>query len=320
MDEAEQFLPLYLRFIKGVVDSNDLPLNVSREILQQDDRVTSIKNALTKRVLGMLEKLSKDDAEQYQTFWEQFGEVLKEGAGEDFANREAIAKLLRFNSSTQADAAQSVSLESYVERMVDGQDKVYYLIADSIENASNSPHLEIFKDRGIEVLLMHDRIDEWMMGSLTEFDGKPMQDVMRGDLSLPGDDPDKSEDAKASDTDPLTERMQSALGDRVEAIRQSKRLKESPACLVLENDAMGAQMRRIMAASGQAMPESKPIFEYNPDHALLKRLDQEVDEDRFKDLLLILFDQAALADGTALKDSADYVKRLNRLLVELLND
>lgn len=319
MDEAEQFLPLYLRFIKGVIDSNDLPLNVSREILQQDDRVTSIKNALTKRVLGMLDKLAKDDAEQYQAFWDQFGEVLKEGAGEDFANREAIAKLLRFSGSTQADATESVSLEGYVERMVEGQDKIYYLVADSFENASNSPHLEIFKDRGIEVLLMHNRIDEWMMGSLTEFDGKQMQDVMRGDLTLPGDDPKNDDEEAKSDDDPLSERMKEALGDRVEAIRQSKRLKESPACLVLENDAMGAQMRRIMEASGQAMPESKPIFEYNPEHALLKRLDQETDEDRFKDLLLVLFDQAALADGTALKDSADYVRRLNRLLVELLN-
>ncbi len=318
MDEAEQFLPLYLRFVKGVVDSSDLPLNVSREILQQDERVTTIKNALTKRVLTMLEKLAKDDADAYQSFWDQFGEVLKEGAGEDFSNRETIAKLLRFSSSKQPSETQAVSLEDYCGRMVEGQDSIYYLVADSFENACNSPHLEVFKDRGIEVILMYDRIDEWLMGSLTEFDGKQMQDVMRGELVLPGEE--KSEDdAQDAADDALTERMKTALGDRVEAIRPSKRLKDSPACLVLEDHAMGAQMRRIMEASGQAMPESKPIFEYNPDHALVQRLDQESDEDRFKDLLLVLFDQAALADGTHLKDSADYVRRLNRLLVELLS-
>ncbi|MGI9325131.1 MAG: molecular chaperone HtpG [Pseudomonadales bacterium] len=317
MDEAEQFLPLYLRFVKGVVDSSDLPLNVSREILQQDERVTTIKNALTKRVLTMLEKLSKDDADSYQSFWDQFGEVLKEGAGEDFNNREAIAKLLRFSSSNQPSETQAVSLEDYSGRMVEGQNSIYYLVADSFENACNSPHLEVFKDRGIEVVLMYDRIDEWLMGSLTEFDGKPLQDVMRGELALPGEEkPD--DDAQQAD-DALSERMKEALGERVEAIRPSKRLKDSPACLVLEDHAMGAQMRRIMEASGQAMPESKPIFEYNPDHALVQRLDQESDEDRFKDLLLVLFDQAALADGTTLKDSADYVRRLNRLLVELLS-
>jgi molecular chaperone HtpG len=317
MDEAEQFLPLYLRFVKGVVDSNDLPLNVSREILQQDERVTSIKNALTKRVLTMLDKLGKDDAEAYQGFWDEFGEVLKEGAGEDFANREAIAGLLRFSSSTADSNVQSRSLAAYCESMIDGQDKIYYLVADSYENAKDSPHLEVFRERGIEVLLLHDRIDEWMMGSLTEFDGKQFQDVMRGDLTLPGEAADdKDEDSK--DDDPLTERMSTALGDRVEAVRVSKRLKDSPACLVLEDNAMGAQMRRIMEASGQAMPESKPIFEYNPEHQLVQRLDQETDEDRFSDLLLVLFDQAALADGSTLKDSAGYVKRLNRLLLELL--
>jgi molecular chaperone HtpG len=317
MDEAEQFLPLYLRFVKGVVDSNDLPLNVSREILQQDERVTSIKNALTKRVLTMLDKLGKDDAEAYQGFWDEFGEVLKEGAGEDFANREAIAGLLRFSSSTADSSVQSRSLAAYCESMIDGQDKIYYLVADSYENAKDSPHLEVFRERGIEVLLLHDRIDEWMMGSLTEFDGKQFQDVMRGDLTLPGEAADdKDEDSK--DDDPLTERMSTALGDRVEAVRVSKRLKDSPACLVLEDNAMGAQMRRIMEASGQAMPESKPIFEYNPEHQLVQRLDQETDEDRFSDLLLVLFDQAALADGSTLKDSAGYVKRLNRLLLELL--
>lgn len=319
MDQAEQFLPLYLRFVKGVVDSNDLPLNVSRELLQEDDRVTTIKGALTKRVLSMIEKLGKDDADAYQKFVDEFGEVLKEGVGEDFANREAIARLLRFSSSRTAGEDKTASLENYLENRVEGQEAIYYLTAESLTNARNSPHLEVFKERGIEVLLLCDRIDEWMMGSLTEFDGKPMQDIMRGDLKLPGDPPEAADDDADEAEDPLADRIKTALGDHVDKVRASKRLKDSPACLVLSDFAMGAQMRRIMEASGQAMPESKPIFEYNPEHALLKRLADETDEDRFQELLLILFDQAALADGTALKDSAAYVQRLNRLLLELLS-
>jgi molecular chaperone HtpG len=324
MDEAEQFLPLYLRFVKGVVDSNDLPLNVSREILQQDERVTSIRNALTKRVLNMLDTMAGKEPEKYQLFWNEFGEVLKEGAGEDFANREAIGKLLRF-SSTQDDAAEKhVSLDAYLERMVDGQDKIYYLISDSHENAKSSPHLEVFKKRGIEVLVMFDRIDEWLMSSLTEYAGKNFQDVMRGDLELPGDDAaseDSDEDAKEADAnEQLTERIAAVLEDKVESVRPSKRLTDSPACLVLADFAMGAQMRRIMEATGQAMPEAKPIFEYNADHPLLERLDSESDEDRFRDLVLILFDQASLADGTPLTDASAYVGRLNQLLVTLLSD
>ncbi|MEM1432935.1 MAG: molecular chaperone HtpG [Pseudomonadota bacterium] len=318
MDEAEQFLPLYLRFVKGIVDSNDLPLNVSRELLQEDDKVTSIKSALTKRVLSMIEKLGKDDPEAYQGFIDEFGEVLKEGVGEDFGNRETIAGLLRFHSSRESGDQKTVSLEDYLGRMVDGQEAIYYLTAESLTNARNSPHLEVFKDRGIEVLLLCDRIDEWMMGSFNEFDGKPMTDVMRGDLKLPGD-PEQAEDDADDADDPLAERIKGALGERVEKVRASKRLKDSPACLVLSEFAMGAQMRRIMEASGQALPESKPIFEYNPEHALLERLADEADEDRFQELLLILFDQAALADGTALDDSSAYVQRINRLLLELLS-
>ncbi|MEM6709363.1 MAG: molecular chaperone HtpG [Pseudomonadota bacterium] len=318
MDEAEQFLPLYLRFIKGIVDSNDLPLNVSRELLQEDDRVTTIKNALTKRALTMIGKLAKDDPEAYTAFIEDFGDVLKEGVGEDFANREDIARLLRFYSTRADGDTKDASLETYVERMIEGQESIYYLTAESLTNAKSSPHLEVFRERGIEVLLLTDRIDEWMMGSLTEFDGKPMQDIMRGDLSLPGD-PEEKEDSGEGADDALTERIKGVLGDQVEAVRPSKRLKDSPACLVLSDMAMGAQMRRIMEASGQALPESKPIFEYNPDHALLERLAEESDEDRFGELLRILFDQAALADGTVPKDTGAYVQRLNRLLLELLN-
>jgi molecular chaperone HtpG len=324
MDQAEQFLPLYLRFVKGIVDSNDLPLNVSRELLQEDDRVTSIRNALTKRVLNMLETMADKEPEKYQTFWNEFGEVLKEGAGEDFANREAICKLLRFSSTHDQDAEKHVSLDAYLERMVEGQDKIYYLVAESHDNAKSSPHLEVFRKRGIEVLLMYDRIDEWLMSSLTEFAEKPFQDVMRGDLVLPGDEADSDDEAdkaKADDAnEQLTQRIEKVLAERVETVRPSKRLTDSPACLVLPEFALGAQMRRIMEASGQSLPESKPIFEYNPGHPLLERLDRESDEDRFRDLVLILFDQASLADGSALTDASAYVGRLNALLVNLLSD
>lgn len=317
MDEAEQFLPLYLRFIKGVVDSNDLPLNVSREILQQDDRVTSIRGALVKRALGMLENLAKQQPEDYQSFINEFGEVLKEGAGEDFANREAILKLLRFSSTADAAEEKHVSLTDYLGRMVEGQEKIYYLVAESFANAKASPHLEVFRKRGIEVLLLFDRVDEWMMSSVYEFDGKSFQDIMRGDLDLPGT-AEAEEEARETETGALTERISAVLGDRVEAVRPSRRLTDSPACLVLGAHDPGAQMRRILEATGQAMPESKPVFEYNAAHPLLKRLDQEADESRFADLVLILFDQASLADGAALKDAAAYVSRLNQLLLALL--
>ncbi len=320
MDEAEQFLPLYLRFIKGVVDSNDLPLNVSREILQQDDRVTTIRNALTKRALNMLETLAKKEPENYQTFINEFGELLKEGAGEDFANRDAILKLLRFATTTDALEEKHVGLDEYIERMAEGQDKIYYLVAESIENARSSPHLEVFRKKGIEVVLLFDRIDEWMMSSLTEYDGKAFVDVMRGDLELPGDATDADEEKAVEETSALTERIKSVLEEVVEDVRPSQRLTDSPACLVLGAHDPGAQMRRILEATGQAMPESKPVFEYNAEHPLLIRLDQEADEDRFKDLVLILFDQASLADGTALKDASAYVNRLNQLLLALLNE
>ncbi len=323
MDDAEQFLPLYLRFMKGVVDSNDLPLNVSREILQQDERVTSIRNALTKRVLTMMDTMAKKEPEDYQALWDEFGEVLKEGAGEDFANREALAKLLRFASTKGDSNTKSVSLETYLERKVEAQDKIYYICAETFETASRSPHLEIFKDRNVEVLVMFDRIDEWLMSMLTEYDGTQFVDVMRGDVTLPGESKNDEENAagdeKKEDDHPLVERIQGVLTEKVEGVRTSKRLTQSPACLVLAEDAMGAQMRRIMEQSGQAMPEAKPYFEFNPDHPLLSRLDSEPDEDRFAELVEILFDQASLAEGGSLQDPAQYVDRLNRLLLELLD-
>ena len=324
MDDAEQFLPLYLRFVKGVIDSNDLPLNVSREILQQDDRVTSIRNAVTKRVLSMLEDMAKKDPEQYQLFWDEFGEVLKEGAGEDFANRAALTKLLRFASTHEGaeSGKKVVGLEQYLERKVEGQDTIYYICAEAYETASRSPHLEIFKERGVEVLVLFDRIDEWLMSSLTEYEGTKFVDVMRGDVTLPGEEAAKDGDDEAKDKDedehPLVERIAAVVGEKVKGVRPSKRLTGSPACLVLSEDAMGIQMRRIMEASGQSMPESKPFFEFNPNHPLVERLENEVDEDRFAELVGVLFDQASLAEGGSLQDPAGYVERLNRLLLELL--
>lgn len=323
MDDAEQFLPLYLRFVKGVIDSNDLPLNVSREILQQDDRVTSIRNAVTKRVLSMLEDMAKKDPEQYQLFWDEFGEVLKEGAGEDFANRASLTKLLRFASTHESAESDKkvVGLDQYLERKMEGQDTIYYICAEAYETASRSPHLEIFKERGVEVLVLFDRIDEWLMSSLTDYEGTKFVDVMRGDVTLPGEDAAKdSDNAKDKDEDehPLVERITAVVGEKVKGVRPSKRLTGSPACLVLSEDAMGIQMRRIMEASGQSMPESQPFFEFNPGHPLVERLENEVDEDRFAELVGVLFDQASLAEGGSLQDPAGYVERLNRLLLELL--
>ena len=321
LDDAEQFLPMYLRFVKGVVDSNDLPLNVSRELLQQDERVTSIRNALTKRVLDLLSKMAKSEPQDYQTFWENFGEVLKEGPAEDFSNRERVAKLLRFASSHTDEELQNVSLEDYVSRMVEGQDKIYYVCADNFATAKNSPQLEAFRKRGIEVLLAYDRIDDWLFSGLNEFDGKSLQDVARGELSLPGEAPDAAE--QASEDDALAARIKEVLGDQVEGVRSSSRLTDSAACLVLGEHDMGAQMRRLMEAAGQALPDSKATLEINLEHPLLQRmelqrLDDEADEQRFAEIARLLFDQAQLADGGQLQDPAAYVTRVNALLTELL--
>ncbi len=341
MDQADQFLPLYLRFVRGVVDSSDLPLNISREILQQDDRVRTIKNALVKRVLGMLGKL---DAEAYGAVWDEFGQVLKEGIGEDFANRDALLGLLRFASTFEADPAQRTSLKDYIGRRAgdsqeDAQeesgeeenkeleakdekskqgDKIYYLVADSDAAARQNPHLEAFRERGIEVLLLTDRIDEWWISFVDGFGGKTFQDIARGELDLDGDeDGDKS--VKDDQAEPLLKRIREALDDKVESVRKSKRLTDSPACLVLGEGDMGSQMRRILEATGQTAPDSKPHFEVNLAHPLIVRLDSEPDEDRFKDLVSILFDQASLAEGNPVAEPGAYVQRINKLLVTLLD-
>ena len=320
MDQAESFLPLYLRFIKGVVDSNDLSLNVSREILQKDPIIDSMKSALTKRVLDMLEKLAKNEPEKYQGFWKNFGQVLKEGPAEDFANKEKIAGLLRFASTHEDGGEQTVSLAQYLERAKEGQDKIYYLTGETYAQVKNSPHLEVFRKKGIEVLLLTDRIDEWLMSYLSEFDGKTFVDVARGDLDL--GNLDSEEDKKAAEEvakakEGLVERIKTALGDSVSEVRVSHRLTDSPAILAIGEQDLGLQMRQILEASGQKVPDSKPIFEFNPAHPLIEKLDAEQSEERFGDLSHILFDQAALAAGDSLKDPAAYVRRLNKLLVEL---
>ena len=319
MDEAEQFLPLYLRFVKGIVDSNDLPLNVSREILQQDAAVESMRSALTKRILDMLGKLAKKGGEDYALFWKEFGQVLKEGPAEDFANKEKIAKLLRFSSTHTDLEEQNQSLEDYVSRMQEKQDKIYYVVAENFNTAKKSPHLEVFRKKGIEVLLLSDRVDDWLMNHLQEFDGKQFQDVARGALDLePESEEEKAEQEKLQkESEALVERLGKVLEDKVAEVRATSRLTDSPACLVVGDFDMGAQMRRIMEAAGQPVPESKPILEVNPTHPLLGMLDREADEDRFSDLANIVFDQAHLAEGGQLDDPATYVSRLNKLLLEM---
>lgn len=315
MDDAEQFLPLYLRFIKGVLDTRELSLNVSRELLQQDPNVEKIKSALTKRGLDMLKKLAKDK-EQYQTFWNTFGSVLKEGPGEDPSNREKIAGLLRFASTHTDTATQEHALADYVERMKEGQKKIYYVVADSFNAAKNSPHLEIFRKKGIEVLLLSDRIDDWLMSHLTEFDGKTFADVAKGELDL-GDVEDEEEKKAQEETakakEDLVKRVKEALGDGVQEVKITHRLTDSPACVVLPEHEMGYQMRRIMEAAGQPLPEVKPILELNPSHALVARL-EGADGDLFTQLSYILLDQAIIAEGGHLDDPAAYVKRLNSVL------
>lgn len=320
MDDAEQFMPMYLRFVKGVVDSNDLSLNVSREILQQDPAVESMRSALTKRVLDMLGKMAKDkESDNYAKFWKQFGTVLKEGPAEDMANQEKIAKLLRF-STTHTDAEeQDQSLEDYVSRLQEKQDKIYYIVAENFNTARKSPHLEVFRKKGIEVLLLSDRVDDWLMNHLREFDGKQLQDVARGalDLASDSDDDKAAQETLAKESEALIGRLAAVLENKVSEVRATARLTDSVACLVVGEDDMGAQMRRIMESAGQDVPESKPILEINPAHPLALLLDGEADEDRFANLALIILDQATLTEGGHLEDPADYVSRLNSLLVEL---
>jgi len=320
MDEAEKLMPRYLRFIKGVVDSDDLPLNVSREILQHNRKIDTIRQANVKRVLGMLEKMAKNEPEKYQTFWDQFGKVMKEGPAEEFGNKERIAGLLRFASTHNDDDTQNVSLADYIGRMKEGQEKIYYITADSAAAARFSPHLELLKKKGIEVLLLSDRVDEWLVSSLTEFDGKPLQSVAKGALDL-GELEDKEEkeaqEKSAEEHQGLLERVKKVLGETVKEVRVSHRLTDSPACLVVEEHDMSANLARVLKSVGQDAPGTSPIMELNMQHPLLERLDQEPDEDRFADLTRVLFDQAQLAEGGQLDDPAAFVRRLNTLMLNL---
>ena len=320
MDDAEQFLPLYLRFVKGIVDSNDLSLNISREILQNDPQIDKIRSALTKRVLDMLRKMAKKDEAKYGEFWKEFGQVLKEGAAEDASNKEAIAKLLRFATSHDDVPEQAHSLDGYISRMQEGQDKIYYVVAETFNTAKSSPHIEVFRKKGIEVLLLSDRIDDWLISHLREFDGKQFQDVAKGALDL-GEVEDETEKKKheevAEQYKSLVERVKKTLDAEVDEVRITHRLTESPACLVAGEYDMGAQMRRIMESAGQQVPDSKPSLELNPEHPLVAKLDGEQNEERFSDLVSVIFDQAHLAEGGQLHDPATYVKRLNKLLLEL---
>ncbi|GBG15809.1 molecular chaperone HtpG [Novimethylophilus kurashikiensis] len=321
MDDAEQLMPQYLRFVRGVIDSADLPLNVSREILQASREIDGIKAGSVKKVLGLLEDMAENDAEKYQTFWKEFGRVLKEGPGEDFGNKEKIAGLLRF-ASTHADTDEEVvSLKDYIGRMKEGQDKIYYVTADSFAAAKHSPHLEIFRKKGIEVLLLSDRVDEWLMSSLTEFDGKKLQSVAKGDLDLGKleDEAEKEEQKKAEDAfKDLVDKIKTTLGDeKVREVRVTHRLTDSPACLVTGENDMSANLERLLKAAGQKSPNTKPILEINPQHALVSRLKDESDEGRFADWVNLLFEQALLAEGGQLEDPASFVRRLNGLLALL---
>ena len=316
MDDAEQFMPNYLRFMRGLIDSNDLPLNVSREILQDNKITAALRKALTKRSLQMLEKLAKDDAEKYLQFWKEFGLVLKEGPAEDFANKETVAKLLRFASTHHDSSEQTVSLEDYISRMKEGQKSIYYITADSYVAAKNSPHLELFNKKGIEVLLLSDRIDEWMLSYLTEFDSKPLQSITKADLDL-GDLADKeSETQKQRDEafGSFIERVKNLLGERVKTVRLTHNLTDTPAVVSTDNDQMTTQMAKLFAAAGQSVPEVKYTFELNPEHHLVKKVADIADETEFADWVELLLEQAMLAERGSLENSAVFIKRINKLL------
>ena len=320
MDDAEQFMPSYLRFVKGLLDSNDLPLNVSREILQDNKVTQAIRKGCTSRIIKMLERMAKNKADDYQVFWNEFGQVMKEGPAEDAANKEAICKLLRFSSTHTDSQTQDVSLEQYVERMNEGQDKIYYVVADTFTAAKNSPHLEIFRKKGIEVLLLSDRVDEWMMSHLTEFADKPLQSITRGDLDLgklDDEETKKAQEESEKEMAGLVERIKTALGDDVKEVRFTHRLTDSPACVVSDDNDMSSQMQKLMESVGQAAPEAKPVFELNPEHQLVKHLNDEQDEDKFSQWSHVLLDQALLAERGTLKDPTGFVTRLNKLMLEL---
>lgn len=322
MDDAEVFLPNYLRFVRGVIDSQDLPLNVSRELLQDNKQTEAMRQAIAKRVLGMLEKLATDDPQQYQTFWQHFGQVLKEGLVEDTANREMIAKLMRFASTHYDTDAQTVSLQDYLTRVPKEQDKIYYLTAENFASAKHSPHLEIFRKKSIEVLLLTDRIDEWVVQYLTEFEGKSLQSVARGSLDL-GELADKEQseqlNKQTEDYADLLKRVQTILGDKVKEVRLTDRLTSSPACIVRDQNGMGSQMARWLKASGQEAPLASAAFELNPDHAIIQRLNKLDDNHHLEDWTVVLFEQAMLAEGGQLSDPAGFHARLNKLLLQVVN-
>ena len=318
LEDAEKLMPQYLRFVRGVIDSADLPLNVSREILQHSKDIDAIKAASVKKVLGLLEDLAENKAEQYQAFWGEFGRVLKEGPGEDFANKERIAGLLRFASTHLDTEAQVVGFKDYIARMKEGQEAIYYITADSFAAAQHSPHLEIFRKKGIEVLLLSDRVDEWMLGGLTEFDGKKLQSIAKGDLDLGKLEDEAEKEAKKQVEDAakeLVEKVKATLGEQVKEVCVTHRLTDSPACLVAGENDLSGNLERMLKAAGQKTPESKPTLEINPAHALVERLKSEKDEMKFNDLAHVLFDQALLAEGGQLNDPASFVKRMNRLLM-----
>ncbi|MFO7604595.1 MAG: molecular chaperone HtpG [Gammaproteobacteria bacterium] len=318
MDDAEQLMPNYLRFIRGIVDSDDLPLNISREILQRNKHIDTIRNASVKKILGQLETLARDEPEQYATFWKEFGKVLKEGPAEDFANQEKIAKLLRFSSTATDSADESVSLDDYISRMKPEQEKIYYITGDSYAAVKHSPHLELFRKKDIEVLLMHDRVDEWMMSYMNEFAGKPLVSVAKGAVDL-GNMEDKEEKKKvekaAKDYQGMFKQMKELLGDKVKEVRVSSRLTDSPSCLVVDEQAMAVSMQKLLKQAGHAVPNLEPILEVNVEHPLVKRLKDEADTDRFADWTHLLFDQAMLSEGGQLDDPSSFVKRMNDLLL-----
>lgn len=316
MDDATQFLPRYLRFIKGIVDASDLPLNISREILQDNKQVDSIRTACTKRVLSMLEKINGEKDDTYQRFWDEFGLALKEGPIEDSANSATLAKLLRFATTANDSEKQTVSLSEYVARMKEGQDKIYYITASSYNAAKNSPHLEIFKKKGIEVLLLSDRIDEWLVSYLSEFEGKKLQSISKGKIDLDDDKEDKKTiKEQEKSLAPMIKQIKDVLADRVKEVQITHRLTESPTCIVADEQDMGLEMQRILQAAGQKLPDSKPIFEINPEHALIKRLHSIQDDTQFSQWVHVLFEQAVLAEGGQLDNPADFVNRVNQLLI-----
>jgi molecular chaperone HtpG len=320
MEDSDQLMPRYLRFIRGVIDTNDLPLNVSREILQSSKTIDTIRAASVKKVLSELTKMAKNEPEQYAEFWKEFGQVIKEGPGEDFANKDTLAKLLRFASTETGSQDQTVSLDDYVSRMKDKQEKIYYITAESFAAAKSSPHLEVFRKKGIEVLLLTDRVDEWLTNSLTEFDGKPLQSVAKGDLDLGELEDETEKQAKQEiekNFEDLVERVKTALGERVKDVRLTHRLTDSPACLVADAYDMSANLERMLKAAGQQVSGTKPILELNPEHPMVAKLKEESDESRFNDWSSILFDQALLAEGGALEDPASYVKRINEILMKI---